>query len=308
MNKKMIKRPTLSLPLAQAEGNTMLVVIIAVLVFLAGLVWLTGGAANKMTGRWNHALSNELTIEISPRLENGTAAPPEERIQKVKEILAQYAAVTRVATVPREQLQNILKPWLGDVSSFPDLPLPTLLEVSLRPGHDLNFDDIAAQVAKTVPDVQVIAHYAWAGEVQRIAKMITLTACTAMVFIGLVLLLIIIFTVRARLSMYAVEIEILHTLGATDGFVAGQFGRQTFALSVMGVFAGFLALILTGCMALMFVLPNQNLPAFIAANGVQMVQDWHDEILGLLILPLAVLFFNTITSRMAVLSALRRLT
>ena len=306
---KRIKRPTLSLPLAQAEGNVMLVVIIAVLVFLASLVWLAGSAANKMTGRWNHTLSNELTIEIAPSIDDEVAAePPEARIQKVKEILAQYSAVTRVETVAREQLQNILKPWLGDVSSFPDLPLPTLLEVSLRPGHDLDFDELARQVAKTVPGVQVIAHYAWAGEVQRIANTIAVTAWATMGFIGAVLLLIIIFAARARLAMYAVEIEILHTLGASDGFVAGEFGRQTFGLSALGALFGFLALLITGAMATMVVLPDQNLPQYLAANGLEIIQQWRNPILGLLMLPIAVLFFNTLASRLAVMAALRRLT
>jgi len=307
--RRRIKRPTLSLPLAQAEGNVMLVVIIAVLIFLAGLVWITGGAAQKMTGRWNRTLSNELTIEIAPKLDDATdATTPEQRIQKVKEILAQYSAVTRIETVPREQLQNILKPWLGDVSSFPDLPLPTLLAVSLRPGHDLDFDDLAKQVSAAVPGVQVIAHYAWAGEVQRIANTITFIAWAAMGFIAAVLLLVMIFAARARLAMYAPEIEILHTLGASDSFVAREFARQSFGLSAGGAAAGFFALLIVLAIALMAAVPDANLPQLISANDFQLLQDWRREILGLLLLPPIVLVCNTFASHMAVLSALRRLT
>lgn len=301
------KRPTLSLPLAQAEGNTMLVVMIAVLVFLSGLVWLAGGTAQKMTGRWNHTLSNELTIEIPPNLEEGSDTTAEQRIQNVKEILSQYNAVTNVKTVERGELQNILKPWLGDVSSFPDLPLPTLIEVSLQPDHGLKFDDLKTQIDKAVPGVQVIAHYAWAGEVQRLANTISIVAWGIMAFIGIVLLMVMIFAARARLAMFAPEVEVLHTLGATDGFVAGEFQAQAFRLSFWGALIGLLALLAVLGQTLSFVFPEIFMTLKNMSGDMSVLQDWRTEMLGLLVLPVAIILFNTLAARMAVLSALRRL-
>ncbi|HCM84302.1 MAG TPA: hypothetical protein PKW15_00685 [Alphaproteobacteria bacterium] len=303
------KRPTLSLPLAQAEGNVMLVVMIAVLVFLSGLVWLAGGAAQKMTGRWNHTLSNELTIEIPPNLEDSREGmTSDQRIQSVKEILAQYNAVTNVQTVEREALQKILNPWLGDISSFPDLPLPTLIEVSLHPDHGLKFDDLKEQIDRAVPGVQVIAHYAWAGEVQRLANTISVIAWGVMLFIGFVLLLVMIFAARARLAMFAPEVEVLHTLGATDGFVAGEFSSQAFRLSFWGALIGLLALLAVLGQTLSFVFPEIFSALKNMSGDLSVLQDWRMEMLGLFMLPIAIVILNTLAARMAVLSALRRLT
>jgi len=308
MSKKLIKRPTLSLPLAQAEGNVMIVAIIAVLVFLSGLIWLAGSAAHHMAGRWNQTLSNELTIEITPKLndENTLLPPVDERIESVKEALAQYNAVIKISTVSQDELHQALKPWLGDVSAFPDLPLPTLLNISLRPGHDINMDNLAAQISKTIPGVRVIAHYAWAGEVQRLAGTISLLAWSGMGLMAMVLLMVITFTTRARLTMFGAEVEILHTLGATDGFVAGEFERQAFRLSIWGAFIGFGILI-----AVLYAIITMTMPeAFTMLHhdgGMELLQDWHQEILGLLALPLLVIFLNTMAARVAVTSALRRL-
>lgn len=305
--RRRIKRPTLSLPLAQAEGNIMLVAIIAVLVFLSGMIFLAGSAAHKMTGRWNHTLANELTIEIVPKLEdeNKSLPSPEQRIQQVKEILSEYSAVIEIKTVSQKDLQDVLKPWLGDISSFPDLPLPTLLDVSFRPGHDIDTDDLAAQISKTVSGVRVVAHYAWAGEVQRLAATIANIAWGTMGCVGFVLLLMIIFTARARLTMYASEVEILHTLGATDGFVAGEFQSQAFRLSVLGALIGLFALIFLGYGVISFAYPSLILSQ---QSAGEFIQDWHQEIFGLLLLPIVAVLLNTLAARAAVQSALRRLT
>lgn len=302
------RRPTLSLPLVQAEGNLMLIVIVAVLVFLAGIVWIVGGAAHHMTGRWDHALANQLTIEILPKLDENETMTSEQRIQRVKEILAQYNVITNIETVPREKLQAVLKPWLGDVSSFADLPLPTLLEVSLQPGHDLDFDDLARHVSQAVPGVNVVAHYAWAGDVQRIASVIMIIAWAAIAFIAGVLVLVMVFAARTRLAMYASEIEILHTLGASDGFVAGEFGRQSLGLSALGAAIGFLMLMVVLTVTWMFVNPDENVFQFINNNQLEILQDWQQSVLGLLFLPFGVVLLNSFASRLAVQSALRRLT
>lgn len=302
------KRPTLSLPLAQAEGNTMLVVMIAVLVFLSGLVWLAGGAAQKMAGRWNHTLSNELTIEIPPNMDDVTDNKTQlQRIQEVKEVLSQYNAVTDIKAVERDELQKLLNPWLGDISSFPDLPLPALIEVSLQPNHGLDFDKLKEQIDKAVPGVQVIAHYAWAGEVKRLANTISMVAWGVMLFIGVVLLMVMVFAARARLAMFAPEVEVLHTLGASDGFVAGEFQSQAFRLSFWGAAVGFLVLLAVLGQTLSFAFPEIFATMRNMSGDLSVLQDWRSEILGLFLLPVAIIILNTLAARMAVLSALRRL-
>jgi cell division transport system permease protein len=216
--------------------------------------------------------------------------------------------VTNVQTVGREELQDILQPWLGDISSFPDLPLPTLLEISLQPEHDMNMDALAKKLSDAVPGVQLIAHYAWAGEVQRLANTISIVAFGVMLFIGFVLLLIMFFAARARLAMFAPEVEVLHTLGATDGFVAGEFQAQALRLSFWGAIFGLLALLAVLGETLSFAFP-EIFAALRNMNGdISMLEEWRYEIMGLFILPVAIVILNTLAARVAVLSALRRLT
>src|SRR6185437_11553524 len=45
-------------------------------------------------------------------------------------------------------------------------------------------------------------------------------------------------TARARLAVNRDEIELLHSLGATDGFIAGQFQAGAFRATIAGVAAG----------------------------------------------------------------------
>ena len=305
---KHAKRPNLSLPLAQTEGNRMLIGIIAILVFVSGLAWMAGSAAEKMSGRWDHALSNELTVELSGLAESQTSyGSIEQRAQQVREVLSQYNAITSVQTVERAQLERLLKPWLGEVSTFSDLPIPTLITVSLQPGHQLNFQDLARQISERVPGVRVIIHDAWAGEIQRLARTINIIAMGGILAIGMVLFMVMVFSARARLAMYGAEVDVLHTLGATDGFVAGEFQAQAFRLSFIGAMIGFAALLLVMGYVVSFAFPEIYAAMRDLSGDLSVLSDWRREMIGLLILPIGVVILNMVVTRLAVLAALRRL-
>lgn len=305
---KRIARPSNSLPLAKAEGNTMLIAIVAILVFLAGLAWGVGAGANRMSGRWSQALANELMIEIAVAADvDAQGASPELRAQRVKEILSQYAAVLSIETLERPALQEMLRPWLGDMSSYSELPLPVILKISLRQGHNLNFEDLARKIMREVPGVNVAAHYAWAGEVQTLANMISLISIGVMVLVASISVFQMVLMARARLAMFAQEIEILHTLGASDGFIAREFERQAFALSLVGALLGAIALLGVFGFVVHTLYPGIQLMQGTSWDNLPKLKEWHDELWGLLIIPAAILFLNTVMCRIAVLAALRRL-
>ncbi len=304
---KRIPRAAQSLPLAKAEGNVMLIAIVAMLVFLAGTAWVVGTAADKMSGRWNSTLANELTIEIDTSPDASQGNTPELRIQHVKEVLAQYNAVISVQTIDHTQLQNMLKPWIGDMSNYADLPLPVLLKVSLHPDHNLSFDEIAKQIMDKVQGVNVVAHYAWAGEVQEIARMVTLVAWGTIAIVAAISIFQMVFMARSRIAAFAPEIEILHTLGATDGFIAAEFEKQAFKLSFVGVLIGAIALLSVFGFFVHTLYPGLQLLAGVPADQIGKLNEWREEIWGTAAIPVIILFLNTFMCRVAVLSALRRL-
>jgi cell division transport system permease protein len=160
---------------------------------------------------------------------------------------------------------------------------------------------------KTVPGVNVVAHYAWAGEVQNIARIITLLAWATMIIIAVISVFQMVFMARARLAMFAPEIEILHTLGASDGFVAREFERQAFVLSLIGVLLGSIALLTVFGFVIHTLYPGLQLLGGVPLDQLSKLQEWREEIWGTAIVPAAILFLNTFMCRVAVMSALRRL-
>jgi len=63
-------------------------------------------------------------------------------------------------------------------------------------------------------------------------------ALTVMALVTSALGLIIVFATRASLAEFAQVIDVLHVVGAKDGYVAGQFARRALVQGVIGGAAG----------------------------------------------------------------------
>ncbi len=75
------------------------------------------------------------------------------------------------------------------------------------------------------------------------------TAVAIVLLIGAAAVLTVIFTTRAGLSMHRDVIELLHLMGARDGYIARQFDRQALRLGLIGGAVG-IALALATVLAL----------------------------------------------------------
>jgi cell division transport system permease protein len=108
----------------------------------------------------------------------------------------------------------------------------------------------------------------------------------------------VIFATRAGLAARRDTIELLHLIGAEDGYIAKQFQRHVARQAVQGGVAGVV-------LAIMILLAIQILAGGVGAGllpGMGMAW-WHW--LALLVLPLAALLLAIFTARLTVLGALR---
>jgi cell division transport system permease protein len=108
----------------------------------------------------------------------------------------------------------------------------------------------------------------------------------------------VIFATRAGLAARRDTIELLHLIGAEDGYIARQFQRHVAAQAMRGGIAGTLAalLILVGIQLLAGRVGAGMLPGLALAW-------WHW--LALLVLPAAAAGLAIVTARRTVLGALR---
>jgi cell division transport system permease protein len=214
----------------KSEQRTMraLSVLVTGLMVALGILVLAGAATLRhVDSTWRHALTDRWTVETSAADADRTVAT-----------LRAAPGIAEVRIVPPQEMRHLLQPWLHDAALTAELPLPTLIDIVIDRGRPPSAAALAQKLAVAVPEAKLDDHGAWTRDLLRIAEAGEAMGLALFAVIALTATLTIAATTRARLAVNRDEIELLHSLGATDGFIAGQFQAGAFRATIVGVIAG----------------------------------------------------------------------
>lgn len=234
-------RPGPGLLSREAGGERWLMVVVAVLCFLASITAVGALAADRAAHGWAHQLRGEATVQVRPRVdETGPTAAA-----RAAETLAGVKGVAEAEAMDRKAAEALLRPWVGE-AALPDLPLPYLVTVRLDPNNPASAPTLSRALAEAGLDASVDDHSLWRGEVERSAGVITALAGAAFLLIAAATAAVIAYATRAGMAAQASVIETLSLNGASDGYVAGLFQRRFGGLAAKAgaVGAGVAALLL----------------------------------------------------------------
>ncbi len=225
----------------EAGGERWLMVVVAVLCFLASITAVGALAADRAAHGWAHQLRGEATVQVRPRVdETGPTAAA-----RAAETLAGVKGVAEAEAMDRKAAEALLRPWVGE-AALPDLPLPYLVTVRLDPQAPASAPTLSRALAEAGLDASVDDHSLWRGEVERSAGAITALAGAAFLLIAAATAAVIAYATRAGMAAQASVIETLSLNGASDGYIAGLFQRRFGGLAAQAgtMGAGFAALLL----------------------------------------------------------------
>jgi cell division transport system permease protein len=253
---------------------------------MAAIAVTTNAYIGALLGHWGQSVTGTLTIQIPVMLDAKDPASTA-ATEKVLDALRRHPAVERAAAVPREKVTELLKPWFGAGEAVADLPLPVLIDVRMSTSEPPAIAAVSNSVQAAAPGAVIDDHRAWLNRVIGLAEGLGAIALTVMGLVTIALGLTIVFATRASLAEFAQVIEVLHVVGAKDGYVAGQFARRALLQSLLGGAAGLLiyapALAFIAWLASRIeagILPDISLPASlwitltllpIAAGSIAMV-------------------------------------
>jgi cell division transport system permease protein len=283
------------LPLERDGSGRFLPWLIALMVFLAALS--IGGAALIADGlaRWDRTLQGTLTVEL-PRPTDDAAA--DAAVRSAVTLVRAVPGVASVRPLDHAEVVALLRPWLGENFDAADLPLPALLDVRLEPGKDIDRATLEQHLDAVVPGSGVERRGAWLDQLFRVARVIEWAMIVIVFLVGSVTVTAVVFTTRTGLALHAELIDLLHTMGATDSYIARQFQRHAFGLGLRGGIAGLIAaFLLFGAIR-------------IAGQGNIMAVDLRFPLvagLALLLLPPLVGLVGLLTARSTVLRSLARM-
>ena len=279
------------LPLRRDTASRFVLWLVMVLVFMAALAVTVNSYIGVLLNDWNQSVTGTLTVQI-PVAEGGDKVT-QAAVNKVIDVLKRHPAVSRAEAVPHAKITELLNPWLGGTAIIEDLPLPALIDVELQDDTPEALAAVNASIKTAAPQAVIDDHRVWLNRVMGLAKGFSVVALTIMVLVTGALGLTVVFATRASLAEFAQVIEILHVVGAKDGYVAGQFARRALAQGLLGGTAG-LALY-APALALVAWLANRVDPE-ILPNAALPVTHW----LMLAALPLAAGILAMLTANITV--------
>jgi cell division transport system permease protein len=236
--------------------------VVAVLIFISGMAATGAAYVSALLASWNTSVTGTVTIQVS-----GIPAQAQREAEAIIAAVRTMPAVARAEVVATARVRQLLKPWLGDERLIADLPLPTLIDVELATPTPEAVADIVAAVKTRAPSAVVDDHRVWLARIVDFAQGLANLALVLIALALAALTLTVIFATRAGLTEHAQVIEVLHLIGARDGYIAGQYAwralRHVLWGGVLGLAAFAPALAGIGWLARQIdasILPRVTLP------------------------------------------------
>jgi cell division transport system permease protein len=207
-----------------------LTAVIAIMTFLAAL---TTGAVMMVLGAardWQADVGREVTVQVRPAAGRDIEAD----VAKTLDIVRAAAGIADVRAFTKQESAALVEPWLGSGLALDQLPIPRMIVVKLQPGAKPDFTDLRKTLVSQVPSASLDDHRRW---VDRMRTMAGTAVFGGIVVLGLVLaatVLSVTFATHGAMAANRPIIEVLHYVGATDGFVLSQFQRHFLILGLKG--------------------------------------------------------------------------
>ena len=293
------------IPFSSDPAGRLMPWLIGFMTFVAGLALAGALTLAAFATSWSQGLADSMTVQIPPPADElGDAEAAAERMDRAVEdsvrILRNTEGVISAEALSDERIRRLLEPWLGATLDPGSLPLPRLIAVEVDDPAALDLVTIGAQLRTVAPGASIDDHGLWRA---RLVTFINALQLVGVAVVGVVLLAaatVVVFATRGGLLAHGETIALLHLIGASDGYIAGQFQRQALKASLKGGIGGTLVAVLTvialgqGAAATGAHLPS----ALVLRTG-----DWP----YLAALPVATAALSFLAARRTVLRSLRRM-
>jgi cell division transport system permease protein len=269
--------------------------VVAVMVFLATMALVGTLAIEQATRHWRQGVEGRLTVQVAAIEGQPMAA----RLERALALVRATPGVTAAAALDRAAVEALLAPWLGAENLTADLPLPNLIDVRLAADSAIDIAALNKRLA-AVPGARADDPRPWLERVERLAAMLRALGFAVVGLIALATVAMVVFATRAGLAAHRDAIEVLHTIGASDGYIARCFQGHVLGLAAVGALPGVAA-----ALAVLYVIGAgaMRIEAALAPTVAFGAAEWA----FVAALPAATVVLAMLTAYLTVLGHLRRM-
>lgn len=234
-------------PKSTSAGRA-LVVVVAIMTFLASL---TTGAVMMVyaaAGDWQSDVAREATIQISP----APGRDIEADVSRAAAIARGVSGVAEVQPYTKQQSMRLLEPWLGSGLALDELPVPRMIVVRFASAAQVDLARLRNALTSAVPSATLDDHRGFVERMQAMARAAVFAGLGVLALVFVATVLSVTFATHGAMATNRPVIEVLHFIGAKDGFIARHFQRHFLVLGLEGgLIGGTCALLLFGMIELL---------------------------------------------------------
>ena len=228
-------KPTL-LPPENLTGPALSAVTM-VMTFLACLALGCSILADRAAERWLARATSAMSVQIIET----TQLTVEDQLPAVLREIQATPGIGSSRVLQRDDLVALLEPWLGTGNIGEDMPLPLLIEIIPAEGKNLPSASLSARLKAVAPGARLDTHGRWRETLEGTAKALELFAALVLAMVTLATATVILFATRAGLLANEEILNVLHQIGAQDGYISRRFEGHFVRVVSLAAIAGLAA-------------------------------------------------------------------
>lgn len=244
--------PQQSILLRKGHNIRTLLIVLAIMAFIAGMALLFSRATLRLSGDWQTQLSQSMTVQVtlsSLTEENNYQSQMSRAAIAVKNAIGSDA---KVSIVSQDEANALIRPWIGNLDLPETLTLPGLISIEGSEGAALPEPRALAQTLSQSGLIVVVDdHSRWSDQIKGTARSLVLAGSALLTLLLIASVSVNLFATRAAMAAQRSIIAVLAQVGATDNFIIklfiGQAGKRSAIGSAIGlIFLWILWAILSG--------------------------------------------------------------
>lgn len=282
-------------PEKSVAGRTLLL-LITIMAFLSAVT--LGGVVlvQKSAIAWSADVGRELTIQIRP-VEGEVM---ESNLRTAVSLAQSTPGIANARALTLEESQALLEPWLGAGLDLSAIAIPRLIVVQIADPMQADIEQLERNL-QAIKGASLDTHAAWRQQLNTMAGTVVVSGLLVLGLIGVATVLAIIFATRGAMASNREIVDVLHFIGASNKFIAGEFQGRFLSIGLQGGLLGavlsvlFFALVGTAAGS---VLPSEA-TAQVGFLFGQFVLGW-DGLFGVLMVVPVIAALTAVTSRLTV--------
>jgi cell division transport system permease protein len=211
-----------------------LIAVVGIMTFLASLTVGAVILVNHSAESWRSDVSREVTIQVRPVANRDVDAD----VERAAAIAKGIAGIAGVKAMSKDESAQLLEPFLGAGLKLDELPVPRMIVATLAPGAAPDLAQLRRALAAEVPPASLDDHRGWAGRMRAMANTVVAVGFAVLALMLAATILSVSFATRGAMATNRPVIEVMHFIGARNGFIAGHFQRHFLVLGLQGGLAG----------------------------------------------------------------------